>query len=745
MLFPIPGSSVEPTYTVTTSVKSGVRVSSQRVLPSRYGVEVRAERTLPVRTSVAVRQIVRKPVRHSVRVGNELRTPFRSAVMIRGGEGFVTLADVYPEHVAITLGDGGGSYPTQYIRPVLSIGGVDVPIIDFTYEKPAGRLGSIFNATIGRFDTTGIDPLMSVNFGYMIYNPATGLEHYVARMTGGKLLGREHNLQFRERGQSRGPNDVVSISAIDIVGDRFTLRPKRSLTMYDPLKVKVSEVPRESTDSLRFLSGVVIPLLYEQVSGLTAYDALKRAFTNAPGLLAPQTGVGLGFDAFITNIPNYQISRADYTIEGGWAEGAMPFFAMYGPLFFDILNRLIILNISYHLPAGFSPRVIINSDYQKLTLIMPVKDYTNSVVVSYKADAAEVIAEERAHMYILTRLITDSPTEQGTFGQPGYTRTETTRQVEEVHHVDDTLVDTIVSSVDLEIKVRTFVNFVAGDGGAGALTETHREVTQQFYNAELKSGHHKEVFGIIATGPGASLELVKVLQEDCNIEWEATDDPDIVVQSRTTTRIEGMLITVQDTKSMLGHDGVKHDVRIKYPVLVADANGILTDDVDTGFGPIREITATLRRGKGNQMDVEIKDIDLLNGGQPKFSYTQPTTGERTTSRYQAQMRHVLLEDEDSIAQIGPRKPAGVNAGELPRTRAIDLGWDVLRYLKNPRYDANVIISGIDLTLDRGSVIVPMKRGVEADHFIVTGTAERGSPKNNGFEIVMTLTGQQVNS
>jgi hypothetical protein len=738
MLFPIPGSSVEPAYPVTTPVRFGARVMSQAVISAREGVRVRAERTIRAREAIAVRQQTLRYVRHGLRVGTLSTSQFKSAIAIRSGEGFVIVADIYPEHVAITLGSGG-TYPVQFIRPRLSIGGVEVQIIDFTYERPAGRLGSAFNATVAQFDTTGLDPLATVDFGYMIYNPLTATEHYVPRMTGGKLLGREYNIGFRERGQQRGPNDTVQISAIDIVGDRFTLRPKQSFTLYDPTKVKVSEVTHDSPDSLRYLNGTIIPVLHESVLNLSAYDALRRAYTTIPGALSHVVGVGLGFSKFITNIPNYQISRADFTIEGGWNEGALPFFAMYGPLFFDIGNNLIILNITYPLPAGFSPRVVANVEYQKLTLIMPVKDYTNSVVVSYKADAAEVIAEERAHMYIITKPVTDPPSEQGIFGQPGYTRTETTRQVEEVHHVDDTLVDTLVSSVDLEIKVRTFTNFVAGDGGAGALTETHREITQNFYNADLKTGHHKEVYGIIATGPDASLELVKVLQEDCDIVWEQTDDPDIMIQTRTVTRIEGMLITVQDTKSMLGHDGLKHDVRIKYPVLVAEANGILNDDVDTGFGPIREITATLRRTKGNQMDVEVKDIDLLNGGLPKFSYTQPTTGERSTSRYQAQMRHVLLEDAASIALIGPRKPAGVNAGELPRSRAIQLGWDVLKYLKNPRFDANVIISGIDLTLDRGSVIVPMKRGSEADHFIVAGTAERGVPKRDeAFEITMTL-------
>jgi hypothetical protein len=504
----------------------------------------------------------------------------------------------------------------------------------------------------------------------------------------------------------------------------------------------VPEAAHLDVDSaLRYANGGLIRPIFNRVPGLSTGLALSAAYVG-----------GLGFDRVISNIPNYSIARVDYTIEGGWHGAVLPFFAMYGPLFFDSFNILFILNITWPLPEGFVSRPIYNADYQRLSIISPVKEFTNSLILTHKASAREVV--EQDGMYVTYRFEQETQT-QGDFGSPGYQRQETTRKIKEVRRAIDPL--TILTEFEEQSKISVYAQVSPGVDSAGNtvlvgsedLNLVHEETQDNIYDGNgLKTSHKKTISAALMDWTDGSLTLTSVLEENVQIEWVTTEDPDTMVQSRSVTRIEGLVALAENSREMIMPDGTTKTIRKAYPVLAAQFNGLTVNDDFGFFNPwvkIRTITETLRHTKGNQLDVEVQDFDNLSGTM-RASITQPRTGTPITSIYQARMRHILLEDDESIAAIGPRIPVSVNAGELPTNAAISLGWDVLRYIKTPRYEAEVILTGLDLSLDRGSVIVPRKREEDASHFIVTGTSERGTKKQSGaFEVIMTLKGQEVNS
>jgi hypothetical protein len=749
MLFPIFGSEEEPGYLISTPVKFGVKVNSRNQVTAKQGVSVNAVRTLTLKQSVGVKQQNLIYSIQAVAIGSRSSAISKQSVFIRSGEGFTILADIYPQAFedSGTGGNvtGGGTYPIQYIRPYLAIDGLEIPIVDFNYERPEGRLGAILSARLAVFEISGLVPFMRVDFGYIIFNPNTETEHFVPRMTNGKLMGWQLNIGFQEQGQRRGPADTVSISAIDVVADRFNIRPLRPVTMYDPAKTNTTEVTHFDSDStLRLLNGAMITPIFIRQLGLGTGQALYEAYV-----------YGLGFDRVVSNIPNYEIARADFTIEEGWHSGALPFFAMYGPLFFDSFNILFILNITWPLPSGFTPRTIHNSDYQRLGIISPVKDYTNSLILSYKASGADLMAEEG--IFFTYRFDQDTQ-EDGLYGTPGYQRTETTRKIREVRNTSDPL--NIISELEEQSIVEVYAQMQAGLDGEGAPVLVgsvggvsilvHKETQDNIYDGNgLKTSHHKTVQAAILNWQDKSVNVQDVLDEKCTIEWVTTDDPNVMVQSRSKMIIEGLVAQAVNERELTpSGGGASTTVHTLYPVVAAQYNGLAVEDVPEGvYNPwvkIRTITETLRHTKGNQVDVEVKDFDNLTGTM-RASVTQPRTGTPLTSLYQAKVRHILIEDEESIALIGPRIPAAVNAGELPRVRAIQLSKDVLKYIQTPRFDAQVVISGIDLSIDKGSVIIPRKRDEDASHFIVTGVIEHGEPKGSGYQIIMTLKGQEVSA
>jgi hypothetical protein len=516
--------------------------------------------------------------------------------------------------------------------------------------------------------------------------------------------------------------------------------------MYDPTKTVVSEATHFDAESaMRNANGGLIRPVYSRVGGLSTYHALFQAYC-----------AGLGFHSVVSNIPNYPISRVDFTIEGGYHGAVLPYFAMYGPLFFDSFNTLFILNITWALPNGFTPRVLHNADYQRLNLISPVKDFTNSLVLTYKASAAEVLAQDG--IYFTYRFEETNDEGDIPYGSPGYQRTKTTRKIKEARMEVDPW--TVIAEYEEQSTVEVYaqVSPGKGDGGdfifvgsvEGVAILVHSETQDNIYDGNgLKSSHHKVIRAAILNWTDGSVEMQDVLDEKCTIEWVTTDDPNQMVQNRSTTIIEGLVAQSVNSRELPLPGGGTQTVLKLHPIIAAQFNGLEVEDaLDGVFNPwvkIRTITETLRHTKGNQLDVEVKDFDNLSGTM-RATVTQPRTGTPLTSLYAAKIRHILLEDLDSIALIGPRVPVSLNAGELPTDRAFQLGWDVLAYIKTPRYEAKVILSYLDLSMDRGSVIIPRKRDEDASHFIVTGTAEKGERKANGaLKITMTLDGQQVNA
>src|SRR5690606_20550096 len=146
----------------------------------------------------------------------------------------------------------------------------------------------------------------------------------------------------------------------------------------------------------------------------------------------------------------------------------------------------------------------------------------------------------------------------------------------------------------------------------------------------------------------------------------------------------------------------------------------------------------LRKGNSAQLDVEVVEIDILNNTLQR-SITEPVTGDTSTDPYETKSRTILLRDLDSEAEIGPRVPVSVNAFELPRTRALELGQRTLRRLKNPLMVMPVTFPSVLFAIDRGSVISGQTRdGYTTDHF-VTGLSINGdSLGTEGHRIMQTI-------
>lgn len=748
-----------------------------------HSLLIRQEAEARARQSLSLRSFANNVARIALLTGTEHNVVSRVSADVVKSDGFVVLADI----VGATLYDSGdvtpaGYIPMQDINARLLVNGVEVLIRSFSYQEPKGRLGASLNCVLADAVPVGLAPVNANITFQLILTDVDGVDHYVTLVNAGKIGGRNFTAQW----SGRGPGDELSVAGLDTLADKFSLGLRQPVIMFDPEKVKVSDVEVKVRDAVvagsaddRFGHTKGTPILptLEPVENLTMMAGVRRAYTGAtgnqfmtrmqPGSLARLSprmqnligrgslySKGLDFASVITNIPDYPVSRVDFSLESTWHDAVQPLVGMYGPIYFVQTNILFIMDARRALPAGHIARICRIDDYSVLTRSEPYRDPYNAVIVTYQENGAEDVG---------FREVTETTySQEGTFGTLSYEKTEEVVTTREKFLLSDP--NSVLETLEVRHDVKKYGHLpileVASGGGdhvysgsiPGPITQISRDFTQTFYNSEgLKSGHSKEVYGLMFVGPDASVEPTKLMTEKCEISWaQHPEDPAQMIQLRNFTFCEGLMYESTRTESRLDPaGGGKKDVRVRYPVIAAQSSpGIIKDDDGVVyFGPIRSITESLRRGRGNQLDVLVQERDLCWSGTCRDSHTAPRVGSRSTNPYEARSRHVLLRDETSESEIGPRPPVGVSAGELPRDRAMELGQ---RYLKEGIMgqlpQISVSLPGMDFALRQGSVVRgEWPDGTLTNPFIVEGRTITGNGlgQSGQHRISMSLEGTEL--
>jgi len=678
-------------------------------------------------------------------------------VEISFGDSFLIMADVLAASIA---GVTGGEYGALEINARLTVNNVVVPITSFGYQAPTGRLGSLLNVRLSKPDINQIPDGASVKFELLVTTPS-GVQA-IKLIDNGKLSGKDFRITYRGGTDGR-PQDEVNMSALDVISDKFTLAPRRPVVMFDPIRVKITDVETSIADAIRTEAGAPIMPILEPYAGLTMKQVLQRAYTTAGGtgittidawILATMTRIahllgtsndattGIGFAAVVTNIPNYNVRRADFTMEGGWHGGAGPVVGMYSPLYFVENNTLFIIDPEKPLPFGYTPRLITLAKHKSLSQSTPYKPESNAVLLTYQYSAED----EPDRTYYIDRT-TESTDENGAFGSAGYSSVMTRRTVREFYITGDPL--NIVSEVEKSIVVETrqAITWTTKDENetvteivVSASALTHKETTDFRYQGDLLMGHRKVVEGCIYVGSQKQVFTQTILIEDASISW--ADDPlspGRKVQKSTRTTVDGVCFLAEDPEVVAGENADGEEIYRLYPALLAQSSGVVAQDaVLIGMRPITTTTETLKHIKGNQYEVAVVVTDHLNN-TVKRSVTSPRTGGTGTDPYAVRSRTILLRDLVSEAAIGPRLPTSVNALELPREQALSLGKTILKRLLNPLRAMPLDLPGVDFAINRGSVLQGQTRTGQTLNYFVTGYGISGNNLGKqGHRISMSL-------
>lgn len=737
IIIPIEGATSAPSEVVTYAAESSISVVSNDKFESLLSVDV-----LGLSTTIAGGSISPSAVSTIASEGTISPSEFSTSEVLRSlqpvaGESFLVMADLVNENLTR---EALLSNAIMNINGRLKVGGVTVPIKSFKWSVPTGKLGGVLTCTLKSPDLTLIPTSDDVRFDIVV-KPPTGPEIVINLLYQGKFKDTSFVIQSKTS-DFGGPTDEVTFTAIDVLADVFSLGPRQPVIMFDPLKVKFDEVNKETPDALYSENGKLIYPVLEPVMGLTSKQVIDRTysqrggavFVTGPGglvswgsLISTVDQTGIGFNRVITNLKNYPVRRADFTIEGGWHAGAQPFISMFTPLYFVNDETLFIIDPDSPLPYETTAHPIRLDSHKRLTQRKEFANYNNAVMLTYQTEIFNATSSRPE--------FDETIDESGTAGDPGYTKTVTRKYYREFFDADSPTVvlGTIVNHIDVETFQTVILNIK--DTGTGEVTQinkgvalTHKETTDYVYKNEMLDASTKVTKALITNGPLASMILQEVETERVNVIW--TDDPfnpGIKLQSHVFTDITGRVAYLENTETLTTSDGPQTGVVRAVPVLQAQRSGLLTSATKlsaTPFEPIKSIRDSLVRAGGKQFLVKRIENDYLNNTINRTT-EEPTTGSVEVDTFETKSVTVLIRDATSEASIGHRIPVSINAYELPRK-------DALAWAKNVLYRMNHPLDSIPLDL------------VDLDFGIMQGTVIRGEYRDGTFSPDCFVTGFEIN-
>lgn len=558
---------------------------------------------------------------------------------------------------------------------------VELPIKEFTHRAPAGAMGQ--SLTVGLADPSSSaisgDEVLEFDLGF--WNGSAFV--YVPILAGGTVQGRDRSLGFDRR-----PTDQLNFSTADTIGQRWNRAPRTPVILYDP---QTTVAPSQSTqNALRDEAGNAILPEIVPFFNLMLRDVLSYAYVT-----------GCGFAAVQTNLLNFPVTRVEFSLEGGFDGGARSLLSLFEPVFFVEGETLWIIDPDEPLPAGVTPQDLPLSSVLAWSDSTPATEPVNALIVSYGERAGDGDT-------FTTRIETEN-SERGTFGTPGYTKTEISRTIREYRNTADP--DTIVREVVASTETATrdyLLNIIS--------RETQQD---QFDSLGRKSGHLRTVESLVPDLENSgALTLLTCASETCSIAYKTNPfNPRQDVQDQVTTYVEGLIHSDEDNTYL--------DQPFRLPLTDAHRNGFIDPEANQSslFGPIKTTRERLNvRGNG-QLDVEVTVIDHI-ANTTERTIAAPRTGSSALDRQQINQQRVLIVIPDT-EEDGRRVPT-LDAGDLPRETALLLGRRKLARLNHPPRTATAQLPFPDLSLRRGKVVQAYDRAGALARFIIVGHTTSGS-------------------
>lgn len=571
-----------------------------------------------------------------------------------------------------------GAFQSKRYKAQLLINNLEVRFKSFRFEKPKNYAGAALNIELSKPLLSQIPSDCIIKFQIGKWNSLTSEFDYYTLIDSGEIDSRNYSLRFL--------SDSLSFTSLEKITDKFKLCPRRNLIVYDALK---TEVNLNDSEKLFDTDGFEVLTVLRNKAVLSLYDLLNVAFVE-----------GCGFDAVETNIPNYEITRCDFSINTSYYETVKPYIGLYKAEFFTVGNVLWALDKTQVIPADFSPRAIPAS--VSFDLSKPAKE---------KIDGYELrFAEGSTGTYYQTRTQTPLPVTSGDYGSDSFMQTETVRVWRDWYDFDN---PNVILKSELQSEVRrvyrkTGVNLV------GRTTENHT------FDALGRRTQSKRTIEANVPDLSGGTTFATVRDETRNYFYKTDPfSPRKNILSRTVTSISGMIAVDAENKYF--------DEDFKQDFTEAHKAGNLAEGMTSEDGAIKTIIEDYEPLGNGQVAVHISGVDHVRD-TPLEPFSEIRAGDISLNAQTPRSRRVVVwrTGVDKTAASGNPIPP-LSVGEVPLKFARPLAERFLKMNEDQPDAATNAVAGFDESLDRGTFFsVPGRNGDVFGAFLCEGFSIAGA-------------------
>lgn len=561
---------------------------------------------------------------------------------------------------------------------------IEIPFRQATFNQPKDNLGSSVS-----FD------LSAANLSYLPSDAIFRFELW--KFTGIVEGNRTHdkivvfdNEKLNSRNLSRGwqgnaPSDNLSFSTLIDIEDKFALCPRKNTICFDTNKTQVSA---NEIEPLYDTDGVQIVTETRSFNGLSLYQVLRIAFVE-----------GCGFSNFETNIPNYPLTRVDFSITQSYKDAVAPFIGIFKPIFVPLAGGILrILDGTQAIPDDFAPREITADNYSGIGLTRQPKPPVDGYIVSF----------QQTNDYSTFRLREEIETiETGNLLDPNYTKQTLTKNFRDYYDASNPA----VAILEVLYKQTTTTT----DAFGFTLGEESEDFTYDYQNKLLT-----KIKATSATVPLPANDfaggLATIRSEKQTYTYQADRfNARRVILARIETEIKSIVATDTDNQYF--------DNDFKQEYLEAHRAGNLNKDMtySPDLQAVKTIVETYEQTAANgQIRVTTKTIDLLRN-IPVISVSEAKNGDISINSSYSKAKNVIVWRNGVHRTVKGKPLAGFTIGELPLFFGVPLVERILAQEDDLPQTGTVEVLGWAKDLERGTFATILDRdGANLGKYLIEG-------------------------
>lgn len=590
----------------------------------------------------------------------------------------------------------------------LLIDGDEVPIIRAVLTSPEDKLGTELQVTLAQPNVSLVTLTSVITFQIGIWvGDSGGSWTWITLLEGGKLAARG----ARYANDNNLPADTVELTIVDVMGDRWNRAPRNNVFLYDPQKVEAPSSEALQSQTIYELSGAAIaPTLVPHFS-MTLYDILNEAYVN-----------GCEFDAVVTNIPDFLVEQASFTMTGGYDGGVRPLLEPFVPITFVIENTLWIIDPDQPLPAGLTAIDFVAAFSLDIQDTLPGREPINAIIL--RLNNSQQFGD------FVTERLESTTTSSGVFGTPSYVTSDVEKRIKEYRNASNPAV--ILSEEVTYVKTRTL------DFEFNELSIETRNDT--FDSLNRRTGYTQTIEALVPQIADGAMVMQELQTETQQIFYTPDPvDPRAFIQDRIVTMVAGLILVDPATQYL--------EQNYEIPYLDAHKSGYIVPggDQTTRFGEIRTTTEQMRYN-GGQVQYETRVVNHVAGVSDRLTTkTLPGSNRIDRGSQGTLASHAILLTVPGT-EATARRVRELDGTQLPYEVALQLGQRMLNNLNNPPRELSINMSFLNPSVRKGSPIHVAGRSGYLGTYIVKGTTITFTAVDmSSYKVTMSLTARELHS